>query len=205
VRDCACVCVCVCLRVCLFACVCVRACACVRVCYICASVRFALVMRSVGRRGRNAKPTSGPTVDHDRSAAAFVGRSARPANVGCCTAASENAQSRRIRRCLARGSAPTEPTSERRSTVRQKTARPAPQASGVPLRVRNESSLVLSGNRLGFRSQWMDSRSARRSLRNGAWVCLHRCERRQAFRPTALHERRPRSAQRRRLRTIAAT
>jgi hypothetical protein len=54
----------------------------------------------------------------------------------------------------------------------------------------------------------MGSRSARRSLRNGAWVCLHRCERRQAVRPAAspaLHEHRPRSAQRRRLRTIAAT
>jgi hypothetical protein len=29
-------------------------------------------------------------------------------------------------------------------------------------------------------------RSARRSLRNGAWVCLHRCERRQAVRPASI-------------------
>jgi hypothetical protein len=52
----------------------------------------------------------------------------------------------------------------------------------------------------------MDSRSARRSLRNGAWACVHRCERRQAVRPQAspaLHEHRPRSAQRRRLQTVA--
>ena len=32
----------------------------------------------------------------------------------------------------------------------------------------------------------MGSRSARRSLRNGAWVCLHRCERRQAVRPARI-------------------
>ena len=153
----------------------------------------------------NAKPTSGPTVDHDRSAAGSSDdRPRRLLHCGEC-----NAQSRRIRLCLAGGSAPTEPTSERRSTVRRKTTPGSPGKRRPTARPeRKRRRLGLSGNRLGFRSQWMDSRSARRSLRNGAWVCVHRCERRQAVRPAAspaLHERRPCSAQRRRLRTIAAT
>ena len=51
---------------------------------------------------------------------------------------------------------------------------------------RKRRCLGLSGNRLGFRSQWMDSRSARHSLRNGASACVHRCERRQAVRPASI-------------------
>ncbi len=104
---------------------------------------------------------------------------------------------------------PDEPTSERRSIVQRKTTKGSPGKRRPTARPeRKRRFLGLSGNRLGFRGQWIDSRSARRSLRNGAWACVHRCERRQAVRPeasTALHEHRPRSAQRCRLRTIAST
>jgi hypothetical protein len=140
-------------------------------------------MRSLRSLTRpNAKPTSGPTVDHDRSAGGSSDdRPCRLLHCGEC-----NAQSRRIRRCLARGSAPT---SRRASADSLSSGRPrrALQASAAPARPdRKRRCLGLSGNRLGFRSQWMDSRSARRRLRNGAWACVHRCERRQAVRPASI-------------------
>jgi hypothetical protein len=159
-----------------------RVCACVHACmYVCA---IAPTNEVGGLTRPSAKPTSEPTVDHDRSAA---GSSDDRATSAGSTAASENAQSRRIHLCLAGGSAPTEATSARRSTVQRKTTPGSPGKRRPTARPeRKRRCLGLSGNRLGFRSQWIDSRSARRSLRNGAWVCVHRCERRQAVRPASI-------------------
>jgi hypothetical protein len=50
---------------------------------------------------------------------------------------------------------------------------------------RKRRCLGLSGNRLGFRSRWMDSRSAGRSLRNGA--CIAANVGRQSDRQRRLH------------------
>ncbi len=174
-------------------------CACMH--YVCVSAPSLPCMRSLRSLTRpNAKPTSGPNQQGLRR------------TIGQCRllhCGERNAQSRRIRLALPEGP-------PRRADERAPIHCPAEDHDGMgsprkrsptarPERKRRR--LGLSGNRLGFRSQWLDSRSARRSLRNGAWVCVHRCARRQAVRPqasTALHERRPRSAQRRRLRTIAA-
>ena len=83
---------------------------------------------------------------------------------------------------------PDEATSKRRSTAQRKTTLGSTQAaphcaSGTKAalpRPRRESAR--------FPQPSMGSRSARRSLRNGAWVCLclHRCERRQAVRPASI-------------------
>ena len=82
---------------------------------------------------------------------------------------------------------PDEATSKRRSTVRRKTTPGSPRKRRPTARPeRKRRGLGLSGNRLGFRSQRMDSRSARRSLRNGASACVHRCERRRAVRPASI-------------------
>ena len=128
----------------------------------------------------NAKPTSGPTVHHDRSAAGSSDDRPRPAaplrRVQCAVPPHPPLPCWRVR--------PDEATSERRSTVQRKTTPGSPRKRRPTARPeRKRRRLGLSGNRLGFRSQWMDYRSARRSLRNGAWVCLHRCERRRAVRP----------------------
>jgi hypothetical protein len=58
--------------------------------------------------------------------------------------------------------------------------------------------------RLFVNQPWMDQECT--GCENGAWVCLHSCERRRAVQPaasTALHEHRPSSAQRCRLQTVA--
>ncbi len=93
-------------------------------------------MRSLGRRGRNAKPTSGPTVHHDRSAGGSSDDRPRPA-----------APLRRVKCAVP----PHPPVAlpegpPRRADERAPIHRPAEDhdgltlhASGAPLRVRNES------------------------------------------------------------------